>query len=269
MQSYTFHVTLPGHGRTWRKVELSGEDTLEALHLAIQDAYDFDADHLYSFFMSGKAWDQSTEYNLPEGASPWGSTVVLDEEGEEFEDEEDGAEEDDEDTAMSPFAGLEGMAMPNPEQIRMMMQMLQSDAEARQQFIDAMSTQMGVPPAMAQMIVGNLAAMTEGMSDEDLNSVLQMGNPFGAQEEAQGDVRVTTLDSLQLRKGQTFLYLFDYGDEWRFNVRVHAINPNADAALEYPRLVESVGEAPPQYPDWDEDDEEWDEDWDDDTEDDE
>ena len=37
------------------------------------------------------------------------------------------------------------------------------------------------------------------------------------------------------------------GRAWRKNA-----NPDA----EYPRLVESVGEAPPQYPDWD-DDEDW------------
>ena len=52
------------------------------------------------------------------------------------------------------------------------------------------------------------------------------------------------------------MYLFDYGDEWRFKVRVHAIadfrDENADPDAEYPRLVESVGEAPEQYPAWDE-----------------
>jgi hypothetical protein len=47
---------------------------------------------------------------------------------------------------------------------------------------------------------------------------------------------------------QEFMYLFDYGDEWRFKVRVHVINEDADPEAEYPRLVESVGEAPPQYP---------------------
>jgi hypothetical protein len=45
------------------------------------------------------------------------------------------------------------------------------------------------------------------------------------------------------------LYLFDYGDEWRFCVQVHAINPDAPKA-DYPRLVESVGKAPSQYRGW-------------------
>jgi hypothetical protein len=65
-------------------------------------------------------------------------------------------------------------------------------------------------------------------------------------------VCTTTLESLGLTPKQEFMYLFDYGDEWRFKVRVHAINENADPDAEYPRLVESVGKAPEQYPAWDE-----------------
>lgn len=65
-----------------------------------------------------------------------------------------------------------------------------------------------------------------------------------------------TLESLNLKPKQTFLYLFDYGDEWRFRVRVHAVNEHADPDAGYPRLVESVGEAPPQYPDWDDEEDE-------------
>jgi hypothetical protein len=64
------------------------------------------------------------------------------------------------------------------------------------------------------------------------------------------------LDELNLKPKQEFLYLFDYGDDWRFKVRVHAIDENADPDAKYPRLVESMGEAPPQYPDWD-GDEDW------------
>lgn len=42
------------------------------------------------------------------------------------------------------------------------------------------------------------------------------------------------------------LFLFDYGDEWRFIVELKGIeSPTEDA--NYPFVVESVGEAPPQY----------------------
>ena len=148
-----------------------------------------------------------------------------------------------------------------------MMQMLQSDPQARQQFMQAMSEQMGLPPAMVNMLMSNMETAIGSMSDDQMNSLLQMGDPFGADDEDEGeevevagDVRTTLLDALQLRKGQNFLYLFDYGDEWQFNVRVQAINDNADATVEYPHLVESVGQAPEQYPDWEEEDDAWEED---------
>ena len=70
-------------------------------------------------------------------------------------------------------------------------------------------------------------------------------------ESGPGDVQTTTIEELDLEPEQEFMYLFDYGDEWRFKVRVHAIHPDAPEG-DYPRIVESVGEAPEQYPglDW-------------------
>jgi hypothetical protein len=43
-------------------IEASEDNTLDQLHRAILDALRWDEDHLYSFFMSGKAWDRETEY---------------------------------------------------------------------------------------------------------------------------------------------------------------------------------------------------------------
>lgn len=80
MKTYTFHVSLPDTGRVWRKIELRADQTVEELHSAIQRTYEWDCGHLYSFFMSGKAWDESTEYRLPEGVTPWGEPVAYDDE---------------------------------------------------------------------------------------------------------------------------------------------------------------------------------------------
>ncbi|MEX2141218.1 MAG: plasmid pRiA4b ORF-3 family protein [Pirellulales bacterium] len=67
------------------------------------------------------------------------------------------------------------------------------------------------------------------------------------------------LDSLSLRVGQSFLYLFDFGDEWWHVVTVEATNAPLDGE-QYPRIIERRGESPPQYPDdeehWDGDDDE-------------
>jgi hypothetical protein len=202
MRTYTLHVSLPGTGRTWRKIELRAGQTLEDLHFAIQRVYEWDADHLYSFFMSGKAWDESSEYALPEGATPLGDFLYEEEENEE---ELTLTPEEYEEALRTLFDGGEGMTV-----------------EEMQARVDA------------------------------------FWEDFLAEEEAfgPGDVQTTTLDELNLKPKQEFLYLFDYGDDWRFKVRVHAIDENADPDAEYPRLVESVGESPPQYPDWDED-EDW------------
>jgi hypothetical protein len=67
---------------------------------------------------------------------------------------------------------------------------------------------------------------------------------FAAAFAEPGDAREAALDSLNLKIGQKFLYLYDYGDEWRFTVRVHAINVGAPVG-EYPRVVEAVGELSP------------------------
>lgn len=58
------------------------------------------------------------------------------------------------------------------------------------------------------------------------------------------------LHRLRLKKGQRIAYLFDFGDEWRVALTVREIR--ADDGLSYPRLLEATGDAPPQYPDYDE-----------------
>lgn len=66
MKTYTFKVWLPPEKSIFRKIEIRADHTLLTLHRAIQEAFDFDDDHLFSFYMSGRAWDRSTEYSLPE-----------------------------------------------------------------------------------------------------------------------------------------------------------------------------------------------------------
>ena len=56
------HRALP---KVWRDIELAEDQTLEDLHLQIQQAFGWYDDHLYSFFMSGTAWDQNTEISCP------------------------------------------------------------------------------------------------------------------------------------------------------------------------------------------------------------
>jgi len=69
----------------------------------------------------------------------------------------------------------------------------------------------------------------------------------------------TTLASLKLTPKRLFFYLFDFGDEWWHDVTVEAIDAPAEKG-KYPRVLESQGDSPPQYPDYDEEDDEDDDD---------
>ncbi len=64
-------------------------------------------------------------------------------------------------------------------------------------------------------------------------------------------VRKTKLSSVFSEPGQQMQFIFDYGDEWRFLVKVTETGKRKKGER-YPRLVNAGGEAPEQYPDWDE-----------------
>ena len=53
-----------------------------------------------------------------------------------------------------------------------------------------------------------------------------------------------------------FLFLFDYGDEWHFGVKLRRVSEQVEPRVQYPRVVASQGDAPPQYPDFEEDEDE-------------
>ena len=53
------------------------------------------------------------------------------------------------------------------------------------------------------------------------------------------------LERLGLAEGRRVAYVFDFGDEWRVRLRVRHIGEDGGHAS--PRLLRSVGVAPPQY----------------------
>jgi hypothetical protein len=157
---YVFRVRVlggayaPANARSiWREIEIKGEQTLADLGQAIPLAFNFTDPHMWSFFLSGEAWDTSTEYGL---------------------DNE-----------------------PNP-------------------------------------LTGEQAKLAHRIRIRDV--------PFPGTTSAKG-----------------FLYLFDFGDEWHFGVKLLRQGPPEEARKRYPRVVAKHGDAPPQYPEF-EDDEEYEED---------
>ena len=134
----------------WRDIEVAANQTLVDLGNAIPEAFDFDDPHLWSFFLSGKAWDRTTEYAL------------------------------------------------------------QSDA---------------------------------GM----------MGEP---RSRAAGRVQIREVPFPGATGKKEFLFLFDYGDQWHFGVKLRRVTEQVEPGTQYPRVVASHGDAPPQYPDPEDDEDE-------------
>jgi hypothetical protein len=72
------------------------------------------------------------------------------------------------------------------------------------------------------------------------------------EDEVAGDVRTTTIDSLNLEVDEEFGYRFDFGDSWMHQIRVTAIE-DIPVKGRYPKVVKKIGESPPQYQDPEED----------------
>ncbi|GEM_PF-1569175 len=61
------------------------------------------------------------------------------------------------------------------------------------------------------------------------------------------DASKMRIRDLNLRMKQSILYIFDYGDEHRFEVKLAGTNPDAPKDIQYPRVLEKKGRAPRQY----------------------
>ena len=129
---YTFKVSLSKS--LWRKISVSHKHSLYYLHMAIQEAFDFDNDHLYAFYVGGNQRPGKPIYC--------------------------------------------------------------ADAES------------------------------EGVTAEE-----------------------TIIADLGLYKGQKLLYLFDFGDEWKFDVELLSIDKDSVLPIK-PVIVEAKGESPEQYRRW-------------------
>ncbi len=145
-QVYVLKASLVGFQGIHRTIAVRSDQTLVDVHDALQAAFDWDDDHLYSFWLDGEFWSRDgREYTHPVHAS-----------------------------------------QPNP-----------------------------------------LGPFAHGPA------------PRSA---------ATPISRLKLKKGQRIACLFDFGDEWRVRLVVRQIT--AEDGQAYPRLLESVGDAPPQYPDY-------------------
>ncbi len=98
----------------------------------------------------------------------------------------------------------------------------------------------------------------EGPQDPDAPRYVlpfALDDPDDEDDRAAGVVTGTTIDSLGLTVGRAFGYWFDFGDNWYHQIDVMAVG-GATPKVGYPRMVARVGESPPQYADFEDEDEE-------------
>lgn len=76
---------------------------------------------------------------------------------------------------------------------------------------------------------------------------------MGERTEAKS-VRKTRVDDAFPDVGYKMLFMFDYGDDWRFVVHVIGLGQKV-AKTRYPKVLKKIGKAPEQYGSWDDADE--------------
>jgi len=64
-QAFVFHARLIDYRGVARTVAVRGDQTLVDLHSILQQAFEWDDEHLYSFWLTGRFWDATREYTAP------------------------------------------------------------------------------------------------------------------------------------------------------------------------------------------------------------
>ena len=72
---------------------------------------------------------------------------------------------------------------------------------------------------------------------------------FGRKKKSTAKTRISDVD---LEEKDVFHYLFDFGDDWWHRIRVQSIS-ETNLSKKSIRIIKSIGESPPQYPDYDDD----------------
>ena len=120
--------------------------------------------------------------------------------------------------------------------------------------------------------LGTAIPLAFGFDDPHLWSFFLSGRPWDRQSEYvlhsepdlfEGGPRPRAAKRISIRDvplpgaagKKEFLFLFDYGDEWYFGVKLMRLGPSVEPGVRYPRVVAQAGAAPPQYPEVEDEDE--------------
>ena len=90
------------------------------------------------------------------------------------------------------------------------------------------------------------------MYKNQMGHMVQIHHPSVDEEPKTTEVKI---GDLPLPEGSNLTYVFDFGDWWEFNLVLEKINPE-DKRTRFGKILESHGESPEQYPEWDWEEEE-------------
>lgn len=251
---------------------------LDALAGAIVSAFGFDLDHAYGFFDGKNPYRSNVAYELfrdleRNGSLPGFSAPGLPESPPaELPDEADLAltlaldgvsqlallRE----TADFLTRRLEEEVLPRvPERlrgaVRERLTAFAADALALDEGEEDDSFELPMPPEMRAMlaqpdgmeqVLATLAPAQALLGQGGLSGLAGLDLSLSGGREERGVRGVPVTEPFGRQEKWTFL--FDYGDDWTFDVTYQGLQ-EAPPRVRLPRVLESVGTAPEQYPEWD------------------
>ncbi len=246
--------------RPHRTIAIDASADLYALAQAINHAFDFDFDHAFGFYDNLKdPYRANTKYELfadagGADASRFGDLML--------KALPDGLDED----LMLQLAGIQPVAAAIARATQQvdfpaLQQEIESELEeivfqhAFKRFQEAFLPH--VPPehhdAAKQMLEEMAREAYRTPSEEELSGLMDDFEPIpGGLEVDEGTLGVKGTPILSVFSGARpkWCYLFDYGDDWTFEVAFLRLEPRESRAR-YPKVLGSKGQAPEQYPDMD------------------
>ncbi len=219
-------------GQPYRVLAVRENSSLYDLALAINRAFDFDFDHAFGFFDNLK--------------NPYAAKERYELFADLEEDLEEGELEEVISAALDEALEEELGALSEAER-----QELETSFKEMRNLIEDMD-----PEEARGVLVDNLLQDLPEEDREEARALLTDVFTLTEVDEDEPESRSvkSTPVSEAFVKGKKLLYLFDYGDEWRFIVQCQRIE-EAEPRKRYPKVLEAKGDAPEQYGEWDE--EEW------------
>jgi len=223
--------------KPYRLIAIESSDTLYDLASAIVDSFDFDFDHAFGFYDNLK--------------NPYNSKVQYEFFGDDEDDEEELSEA--EEAYYSALAEAEGELRQQIMQATL--QVMKDTLLPRvaphlrkevEELIEEETARIEADSRMEADLLKILESAAEKPPSEAMQALLQF---LPTEEPTIRSVKKTSIADVFSKPSQKMLFVFDYGDDWRFEVELVRTEPR-QSTLSYPSVLQRVGKAPRQYSDF-------------------